>query len=65
MRFTIKVHGQDHGVTIQPMAGRVMMAGLPILPFEAAMLADALNRCAERAETMAAEAAAALQPAEA
>lgn len=64
MRFTIKVHGRDDGLTVQPEAGRVLVSGVPMLPFEAAMLADALNRCADKAECLAAEAAAALQPVE-
>ncbi|MCV2361644.1 hypothetical protein LNV08_21985 [Paucibacter sp. TC2R-5] len=65
MRYTINLIGQDDPATIKAEAGRVLFNGRAILPFEAAMLGDALNECADQAETLAAQAAAALQPVEA
>ncbi|MEH0165588.1 hypothetical protein [Roseateles microcysteis] len=64
MRFTVKTTAQLP-VNVQAEAGRVSINGLSLLPHEAAMVGDALNRCADRAETLAAEESANLQPVEA
>lgn len=64
MKFTVKTQAQLP-VNVQADAGRVTINGLCLLPHEAAMVGDALNRCADRAESLAADAAAALQPVEA
>ncbi len=64
MRFTIKTTAQLP-VNVQAEAGRVSIKGLSLLPHEAAMVGDALNRCADRAESIAAELAGQLQPVEA
>lgn len=64
MKFTVKTQAQLP-VNVKAEAGRVCINGLSLLPHEAAMVGDALSRCADRAESMAADAAAALQPVEA
>lgn len=61
MRYTINV--QTAGVPaleVKAEAGRVTINGVPLLPFEAAMFGDALNECADKAETLALQARAAL-----
>ncbi len=63
MRFTIKTTAQLP-VNVQAEAGRVSINGLHLLPHEAAMVSDALSRCADRAESIAAEQAGQLQPVE-
>lgn len=63
MKFTIKTSAQLP-VNVQAGAGEVLINGLTLRPHEAAMVGDALNRCADRAETLAAEVAATLQPIE-
>ena len=63
MRYTIAL--QDTAapkVAIRAAAGLVIFNGQALLPFEAAMLADALSTCADRAEDLAAEAASQLSP---
>ena len=64
MKFTIKT-GCELPISVQAGAGEVVINGLTLRPHEAAMVGDALNRCADRAEDLAAQVAATLQPIEA
>lgn len=63
MKFTVKTMAQLP-VNIEADAGCVRINGLSLLPFEAAMVGDALARCADRAESIAAEVAGRQQPVE-
>lgn len=63
MRYTINLHATS-AACISAQAGFVDFNGARLMPFEAAMLADALTACADRAEDKAASAAAELQPVE-
>lgn len=65
MRYTINIHGASQAASVKAEAGYVDFNGARLMPFEAAMLADALSECAEKAEDKAAEKASKLQPAEA
>lgn len=63
MRYTINLHGAPScPANVKAEAGVVCFNGLKLLPFEAAMLGDALNECAERAEEVAAQVAASSRP---
>lgn len=62
MRYTIALQLCPQRALIQSEAGRVDFNGTKLMPHEAAMLAEALGECAEHAETLAADAAAKLQP---
>lgn len=62
MRYTIALQLAPQRALIAAEAGRVDFNGQKLMPHEAAMLAQALEDCAERAEDMAAELAAKLQP---
>lgn len=54
MRYTINVQNETvPALEVRPEAGRVIINGVPLLPFEAQMLGDALNECADQAETLA------------
>lgn len=64
MRFTVKTVAATP-VHVEAVAGQVVINGLSLLPHEADMIGQALSRCADRAESIAAEAAAALEPANA
>ncbi|WP_431257199.1 hypothetical protein ACQ86G_21440 [Roseateles chitinivorans] len=61
MRYTVKTVAQTP-VQVEAVAGQVVINGLALLPHEADMIGQALSRCADRAESIAAEAAAALEP---
>lgn len=63
MKFTIKT--AQLPVNVQAGAGEVVINGLTLRPHEAAMIASALDSCADRAEDLAAQVAATLQPVEA
>lgn len=64
-RFTINLQRVSDAINIQSRPGIVMVSGSELLPFEAAMMAQALADCAQHAEEMAAQAAArALVPVE-
>lgn len=65
MRYTINLHAAAEPASVSPEAGFVVFNGRRLLPFEADMLGQALSECADRAESMAAEKAAQLQPVEA
>ena len=62
MRYTINFQHNPQAAQVAAAAGVVKFNGATLLPYEAAMLADALSECADAAETKAAEAAAALRP---
>lgn len=62
MRFTLALQGGTSRSTVEALAGLVDLNGQRMLPHEAAMLGDALIRCAEQAEDSAANTAAKLQP---
>lgn len=50
MRYTIKLQHTPTEALIKSETGLVDFNGIKLLPFEAAMMADALNECAELAE---------------
>lgn len=58
MKVTIKAHAKQGGFPVECVPGLVQFDGMALLPHEAAMLALALEGAAERAESMAADAAA-------
>lgn len=62
MRYTIALQLSPQRALIAAEAGRVDFNGQKLMPHEAAMLADALQACADKAEDKAAELAAKLQP---
>lgn len=62
MRYTIALQLSPMRALIQSEAGRVDFNGQKLMPHEAAMLAQALEDCAEHAEDLAANTAANLQP---
>lgn len=62
MRYTIALQLAPHRALIAAEPGRVDFNGQKLMPHEAAMMAMALNECADKAEDLAADAAAALQP---
>jgi len=64
MKFTIKLRAPEivGGAQVEAQAGQVLFNGVRLLSFEAAMLADALNDCAEQAEKLARAERTAQQP---
>jgi hypothetical protein len=57
MRYTINFQHHATGAKVAAGVGMVDFNGAWLLPYEAAMLADALAECAEKAEDKAAQAA--------
>jgi hypothetical protein len=57
MRYTINFQHQPQAAKVSAIVGMVEFNGAKLLPYEAAMLADALAECAEKAEDKAAQAA--------
>lgn len=58
MKITVKAHAKPGGFPLVSIPGLVQFDGLSLLPHEAAMLAQALNHAADKAEDLAATEAA-------
>lgn len=61
MRYTIALQNSEQRCHVQACAGIVEFNGVRLLPYEAAMLGDALEQCAAKAEDKAATLAASLK----
>lgn len=62
MRYTIALQNSRDRACVQASTGVVVFNGLELMPYEADMIGKALLDCADKADTLAADAASQLQP---